>query len=351
MGSRLNYAAFILLLAGLTPLIYGHLTPNSTLSSPREMREAVTSFLRTLDEDQLEKVQFTFDSDERENWFFVPITGRRKGLSLQHMTAEQRIATDVILQSLLSAQGYLKVSMVRQLERILNEIEHNPAYRNPEYYFFTVFGNPNETTPWGWRWEGHHLSINVTIQGDLITATPTFIGTNPAIVQDGVYAGLTVLADEDELGRALAHSFSEEQWQKALIAEKAPRDIITSNNKRVTLDQFEGISYEELNAQQQNLLQALIKTYTDNLEAEEASKNWARIEEAGMKNLYFAWAGGVNPGEGRYYRIHGPVTLIEYDNTQGNANHAHSVWRDPSNDFGEDLLHNHYQNAPPDHGH
>ena len=349
--SLLAAGSLILLLTSSFPLEIAEKNQGNASSTAAAMREAALHFLTTLDERQQEKVQFAFDNAERENWFFVPITGQRKGLALLDMTSEQRIAVDAVLRSLLSAQGYLKVSMVRQLERILSEIEQNPAYRNPDYYYFTLFGTPGNEEPWAWRWEGHHLSLNVSIVGDKITATPTFMGSNPGTVQEGVYAGLRVLADEEELGRALARSLADDQWQKALLDETAPRDILTSNERRVNLTSYEGISFDALSNEQQSLFIALLGAYVNNLDQAEATVHWNRIKEAGMENLHFAWAGGTEPGTGSYYRIHGPVTLIEYDNTQGNANHVHSVWRDPANDFGEDLLHQHYQQASPDHGH
>ena len=277
------------------------------------------------------------------------MTGERKGLSLQDMNESQRIALHGILQSILSSQGYLKVTSIQQLERLLGEITNRPDYRDPGFYYVTIFGVPSIENAWGWRYEGHHLSINITMIDGELSVTPTFYGTNPGQVRETIFAGLEVLGEEINIARRLMHSFDETQKRKALIAEEAPHEIITGNDRIAILDSFAGLSYREMDEAQKKLLLLLVATYANNLEKDIAVSQLDRIHEVGVEKLYFAWAGSLSPSEGHYFRIHGPKTLIEYDNTQSSANHVHTVWRDLENDFGRDLLRDHYDHN--DHTH
>ena len=315
------------------------------------MAEATVNFIESLTGAQREITLFPFDGEERMNFNYVPIPGKRRGLRMKDMEPDQRAAVHRLLQTTLSAQGYLKSASIQQVERILGLLEGRPGYRDPENYFLTIFGSPGDTIPWGWRFEGHHLSLNFSSVDNEVAVTPAFMGSNPGQVKEGPFAGLQILHAEIDEARELMHLLSSEQRQLATIEETAPREIITGNDRTVVLDGFVGLSYTDMTEMQQQQLRILLHIYLDNMHPDLASAQAARIAVGGWENLYFAWAGGLGPGVGHYYRIHGPTILIEYDNTQNEANHPHSVWRDLTNDFGRDLLREHYRNSGEGHGH
>ena len=312
-------------------------------STPAAMMTTTEAFIATLSEAERAVAMWEFDAEERQNWNFVPIPGQRKGLAIKAMTTDQRKAAHAMLMTALSNQGYLKATGIIRLEDILAILENRPAYRDPELYYLTLFGRPSTETPWGWRFEGHHLSLNFSSVDQTLVAAPLFWGANPGQVREGPHAGLRVLGEEEDAGRTLLHALSAEQQSQAIINDTAPREIITGNARKVRLEQIEGLPAASMTEAQQKLLWDIIYVYALNLPADVAEVQLAGIKAAGTENLHFAWAGGVRKGEKHYYRIHGPTFLIEYDNTQGNGNHIHTVWRDLKNDFGEDLLREHYE--------
>lgn len=315
-----------------------------------EMREAAQNFVSLLNDSARAKAMFPFETEERYNWHFVPRD--RQGLPFEDMTLVQRRAAHDLMRSVLSSQGYLKATSIIRLESILRELENDPIRRNPERYYFSIFGTPSDESPWGWRLEGHHLSLNYSsITGEVLAVTPAFMGTNPAEVRTGPYAGLRVLGTEEDLGRRLMHSLTPTQRGKALIAADAPHEIVTGNQRKVILETFEGIPASAMTPDQRALLLRIVEEYAHNLRHDIAHEQMEKIQGAGIDKLYFAWAGGLELGDPHYYRIHGPTVLFEYDNTQNDANHAHSVWRDLEGDFGEDLLRQHYEQVGADHGH
>lgn len=340
-------ACFLLVGLALTdhlPLIGG------SASGHADMREAASAFLNTLDSDTRARAQFPFESEERFDWHYVP--RERLGLPLADMTLDQRRAAHALMHTALSTQGYLKATSIMRLEEILKQIGDAPATRDPERYYFSIFGTPAGDQPWGWRLDGHHLSLNYSSATDeLMAVTPEFMGSNPAEVRTGPYAGLRVLGAEEDLARDLLKSLSPAQLQKAVILTEAPRDIITGNSRKVNLTTFDGLPASEMTPAQRVLLLHLIHEYTHNMRDDVAKAQDEKIQRAGIDKLYFAWAGGLEHGQPHYYRIHGPTVLFEYDNTQSDANHIHSVWRDLTDDFGGDLLARHYHNAGPEHGH
>lgn len=310
-----------------------------------EMVAAAETFLALLDDAGREKASMPLDSEERVNWNFVPLA--RQGLPLKEMTLEQRVAAHALLRSVLSSSGYLKATSIMQLEEVLFVLENNAAHRDREMYYVSVFGTPSMDEPWGWRFEGHHLSLNYTSVGDELTAvTPAFLGSNPAEIRSGPMTGLRVLAAEEDLARDLMIALDPQQRTRALIMEDAPRDILTSNARRVELGEPEGLPASAMNDEQRAILLRIIDEYAYNLRPELADAHLDRIRAAGVERLHFAWAGSLEPGERHYYRVHGPNVLFEYDNTQNNANHVHSVWRDLDNDFGDDMLRRHYLQHP-----
>ena len=309
-----------------------------------EMTAAAQAFLELLDASAKEQATYSFTDDERYNWHFVPRA--RNGLPLKEMTAEQRGAAHTLLQTTLSAQGYLKTTAVMELERTLGVLENRPERRDPERYYLTIFGTPSMSQPWGWRFEGHHLSLNFTsATNELVATTPAFMGANPARVPSGPSTGWRVLGKEEDRARDLLRLLSPEQRAVAIIAEEAPRDIITGADREARLDRFEGLPASEMTDGQRTLLFRLMEEYTRNVERDLADRYMEGAHAMPLDQLYFAWAGSLEPGRPHYYRIHGPSVLIEYDNTQNDANHVHAVWRDLEDDFGEDLLRKHYEEA------
>jgi hypothetical protein len=311
------------------------------LSPAKEMADAGNNFLAALTPDQKAKAVYEFEDDQRFDWHFIPKP--RKGLPFREMSSPQRLLAHALLATGLSQRGYQKATTIMSLEQILYDIENKSPTRDADLYFVTLFGQPGKA-PWGWRVEGHHLSLNFAVGDDqVLSVTPLFFGANPAQILSGPRKGLRVLGGEEDLGRQLVKSLDAAQLKQALIATNAPRDIITGAERKAKVLEPVGIAVADLTPPQRELLMALLKEYVLRCRAELAEADLKSIREAGHQNLHFAWAGGLEPGEGHYYRIQGPTFLMEYDNTQDKANHIHSVWRDLKNDFGEDPLRKHYE--------
>jgi hypothetical protein len=229
---------------------------------------------------------------------------------------------------------------------VLFEESHNPI-RDPDLYFLSVFGEPGGRGEWGWRVEGHHLSLNFTLRdGRVVSATPSFFGANPAEVRRGPHQGLRTLAPEEDLGRALYRSLEGALRQKALLSAEAPADIVTGNAKQAELGAPAGVALAEVSPAQRAALMELVEMYAHRLRRELAEEELARLRAAGLEKIHFAWAGVSEPGQPHYYRIQGPTFVVEYDNTQNNANHIHTVWRNFATDFGLDPLRAHYRTSP-----
>lgn len=313
-----------------------------------DMARAASNLWAALSPEQQAKASFPFDNDERFNWHFIP--RQRKGLTWNEMTAAQQALAHAFLASGLSLRGYQQAETIMSLDQILQDMEQGRGpRRDAGNYAFSVFGTPGEHATWGWRVEGHHLSLNFTIvDGKAAAAGPVFFGSNPAEVKEGPRKGLRVLAVEEDLGRELIKSLDDQQKAKAIINVKAPNEIITGNSRKADPGPPVGLTAREMTPGQKKLLMTLVEHYAYRLRPELADQDLQKIDQAGFENIYFAWAGGLDAGEGHYYRLHGPTFLVEFDNTQNNANHIHTVWRDAANDFGEDLLREHYDH---DHAH
>jgi hypothetical protein len=307
------------------------------------MAKAAESFLDTLDPAQRVKASLPFDSAQRFDWHFVP--RERQGVPLKQMSPDERRAALALLRSGLSAKGFTKVDTILRLEEVLFALEGS-AMRDPGLYYFTVFGRPADQGTWGWRYEGHHTSLNWTVRdGKVVGSAPQFLGANPADVRGGPRQGTRALAAEEDLGRALVKSMKPEQRAEAVLSTDAPRDILTGNSREAAIQEDKGIAYAKLTPEGQGLLLSLIQEYASTQAAAVAQARLARVK-AELPSVKFAWMGGLEKGQGHYYRIQGPTFLVEYDNTQNQANHIHSVWRDFKGDWGKDLLAEHYLAAP-----
>ena len=305
---------------------------------------AATAFLNSLTPELKSKAAYSFDDEQREIWNYVPMNDR-VGARIGHLNEKQQELAFALLKTGLSNRGYKIAREIMALEEILFIKENQKPgsdYRNSTKYFLTIFGTPTSEAPWSWKYEGHHLSLNYSSVEGEVSVTPAFFGTNPAEVDIEKGKGKRVLAELEDRGRELMHSLNSEQQKKALISTEAYSEILTESKSFARLEKFEGLPYEEMTLDQQNKLADLIKYYTNTMEPKIANEQWTRIKDHKLHSFYFAWAGGLKRNEKHYYRIHGPVTIIEYDNTQNNGNHAHSVWRDTSNDFGRDLLKEHH---------
>lgn len=324
-----------------------------TAKAAREMAAAAKNLWASLSPEQRQQIRVDFTDPLRHDWHFVP--RKRKGLPLKEMSGDQKALAHALLASGLSQSGYMRVETIISLEQVLLSIEKGSGpVRDPELYFFNLFGNPDGDArePWGWRVEGHHLSLNFTVVGNSgIAGSPIFLGANPAMVKAGPRQGLRVLGEEEDIARRFVASLDPERRKKAIIQEKAPNDILTMNRNDIKPLEPAGILMADLTAEQKEQLNAVIVLYAERLRPELAAVELSQIFKAGPDKVGFAWAGGTEPGQLHYYRIQGPTFLIEYDNTQGNGNHVHSVWRDFDGDFGEDLLKKHYESAGPEHGH
>jgi hypothetical protein len=317
----------------------------STTPPPADtMATAARAFLDALTPEQKQKAQMPLASDERFNWFYTPVP--RKGLTLKEMTPAQRTAAMNLLRVGLSEKGYSKAETIRSLEDILAEIEKNPVRRDKELYYFSIFGDPGAKGAWGWRYEGHHLSQHWTIvDGKAVASTPQFFGANPAEVRSGPRQGLRALGVEEDQGYELLRSLDDKQRQAAIIDAKAPDDILTTNSKEASMQEDRGLGYGQMTDAQRSILMKIIEENAGAHADSIAKERLAKVRAAGLERVKFAWMGGVQKGQGHYYRVQGPTFVIEFDNTQNDANHIHLVWRDFKGDWGRDLLAEHYKTA------
>lgn len=307
--------------------------------------QAAGAFLQTLTPEQKAQALFAFNAEERLNWHYVPI--ERKGLPYRDMTDPQRQAAVALVRIGLSHKGLAKIEAIRTLEGVLREMEKGSGpRRDPDGYFFSIFGEPAPKGAWGWRYEGHHCSLNWTVaDGKVIAGTPQFMGANPAEVRQGAMKGTRVLAAEEDLARALLASLTDDQRKSAVISANAPDDIVTGDRRKAAILEASGLPYARMTTAQQGMLLAIVREYAGAQADSVAKQRLAALRSAGLDKLVFAWMGGPERGQRHYYRIQGPTFVIEYDNTQNEANHIHTVWRDFAGDFGVDWLERHYHTS------
>jgi hypothetical protein len=312
------------------------------------MREAADRLLAAVPEALRTKIVRPFDDADRLDWHYTPRS--RNGAALKEMDARGREAVHALLRTALSAAGHRKVANIIELEIVLREMETFGLMRDPERYHLTIYGKPDPKAAWGWRFEGHHLSLNFTLAGDRASAgTPSFFGANPATVPKaakyGARQGLRVLAAEEDEARALLVSLDDAQRSAAIFDTRTYGDIVTSNAAKVDPLAPVGIAAARLDEKQRAQLLKLIEVYAGGFEPALAQARLARVREGGVEGIRFGWAGSLERGGRHYYRIQGPRFLIEYDASQDDGNHVHTVWRDFGGDFGRDLLREHYAAA------
>jgi hypothetical protein len=355
--NKFNAAAFSL---GLTALLAS--AAGFTSAQAGAVSAAAQSFLATLTEEQRSATVLPLDTDERATWSNLPIIMvQPAGLLIKDMTDEQRRAAHALLRATMSSQGYAKFTGVMLLEDLLHQMDSaalqadaerrdNPmarafvATRDYENYALAVFGNPDDTD-WGWKIAGHHAAANFTISDGRVGFTPTFLGSSPMEVKDGRYAGLMALSKEGQRGIDLMSALDDAQRKTATIDEAAADNIFEGPGRRNSLEKFEGLQASELTKDQLRLLKVLVAEFVRNADHEAAGLQMDAIADAGWDKLWFSWRGPVDAGGEFYYRVHGPRILIEYN--RQDANHDHMIVRDPSNDYGEDWLGEHYEEHHP----
>ncbi len=315
--------------SGATPGTAG----GSTRASATRMALAAGGFVRALTASNARRAQLAVDAPERTRWRYTP--GNRAGLTLGEMNAAERAAVQDLLTAALSEAGREKVTNIIELELVLRELQGD--FRDPDRYTVALFGTPGAAL-WGWRFEGHHLSLNFTLAGDSVAIdAPSFLGATPAIVASGPKRGLRVLKEEEDRAWALLQSLDPAQRGQAVIDSRPYGDIVSGTPARLDPMTPEGLRAERMNPAQRALLQQLIEVFAGTFSAELRDARLARAQAGGADTRYFAWAGATTRGGRFYYRIQGAQFLIEFDASQDGGNHLHSVWRDFQQDFGAHL--------------
>jgi hypothetical protein len=312
---------------------------------------AARTFVAMLPDSTRPVALHAFDDTDRTRWFFIPteqIPNGRMGLVVSRMAPRERDAAFTLLHTALSDGGYRTARAIMANEAVLGRMESampgGHPIRDSTRYFVTVFDTAARDEPWGWRVEGHHLSVNVTGfgTGGPYVVAPLFMGANPHRIPSGPNAGARLLAAEEDVARSLLGSLSAEQRARAIVSDTTYGEMRTRNDPKARALPREGLAAADMTEAQRATLRQLLSVYSNRMSPASARAQWQRIEEAGFGNLHFVWAGSSIVGKAHYYRIHGPTVLVEYDNSQNNANHSHTVWRDLEHDFGGDLLRAHY---------
>jgi hypothetical protein len=317
----------------------------------RSLAEAANDFLKALRPELRSKYGFAFDDAYRKDWNNLPhFIHPRKGLRMGDLNPQERTAAHRLIQTMMSSQGYYKAEVIMGIvDEFLgsaSESAHNQY--GSEFYFLDVFGTPGGDDPWGVKLDGHHLALNIAVIDHNIAMTPLHLGADPAVIPSGRHAGWAVLGGETVKGFALRNALRPEQASRAVLSENVPPDIFTLPGRDRELQTPAGIS--GLQGHQRDLLEALIEEYLGNLRPDVARNYHAAIQAAGFDKVHFAWMGPPETGKAVYYRVHGPMVLIEYDNVvppntklPNDPNHIHTVLRSPGNDFGDDWLRRHRQ--------
>jgi hypothetical protein len=326
--------------------------------------QATNTFLKTLNEEQLKQTQFEFNDSLRIKWSNFPIAMvPRSGIRYGDLSDANRIAFHEMLSTILSSQGYLKITGIMQLDDMLNELTNHAHQKGQinadmksrldnlkwghDNYFISIWGKPDAKEPWSFKLGGHHMALSLTMHGEKISFTPLFVGTDPAQVSATKHAGWRVLSKEEDYGFALVNFLSKEQKEKAILKQAVPKDIITNPESSQRITSYYGIAAKEFNKDQLEIFKILIQEYLHNFEHQVAHGLYDRILKTGFDKVYFAWVGGTERHTPHYYIINGPDFLIEYDNVgfQNDGNHIHAILREKDNDFGADILKDHYQNS------
>ncbi len=348
----------------ITLLLYVVLATAGLAQSGNAIPESANQFLATLSADELAKTQYAFSDSLRYKWTNLPVgMVARPGIAYGSLSDKSRMAFHRVLSAMLSSQGYLKTTSIMQLDDILNTL-YQQAFDKGEIdrkmltmmqnlkwshgnYYISIWGKPQTTEPWGLNFGGHHMALSLTSDGKHVSMSPYFVGTDPSEVKSAKYAGLRVLSKEEDYGFLLINALTSTQKALAILKQDVPKDIITSPQSKQRITDYYGIAARLFTPDQKAILTLLIQEYTHNFEHEKAHQLFAKIMKSGLDKVYFAWIGSLSANKPHYYIINGPDVLIEYDNVgfQNDGNHIHAILREKGQDFGEDLLKQHYLEA------
>ncbi|WP_165064947.1 DUF3500 domain-containing protein [Paludisphaera rhizosphaerae] len=326
MKRPLTALATILLVSSMFP------AQTRAASAGDLMAETARRFLGSLDDAQRAKATFAFDDAERLNWHWIPRA--RKGLPLKELTSYQRALAFALLNTGLSDKGYVTAATTMSYEELIRiEEKGTGPVRDPELYYISVFGTPGGDS-WGWRWEGHHLSLNYTLKGNkIVSATPFMFGANPATVADGPNKGLRNLADIQDPIYALLASLDSDQKKAAILSDVAPKIPASPAAAKPLASGSDGIDVQKLNGDQKKLLISALEAYV-HLFPDEVSADLVEKLKAGHGEGHFAWFGPTDPSKPHAFRLQGPTVFIDFNDEQNNANHIHTFYRNADGDFG-----------------
>jgi hypothetical protein len=333
----INPAAVCLLVATLAPGNRAILADDGSERPGISMAVAATKLAELLPAALKQKMMYGYDDPERLNWHFIPRD--RNGIVLWDLEGASRKAADELVKSGLSAAGYAKTLQVRSLEEVLylfeeGEEEYRRNRRHPHKYHITVFGTPGPTGKWGWRFEGHHLSLNFMIQdGVVVSSTPEFFGANPGLIDGGPKRSLRVLGKREDLARDILKACTAAQSQQMWIAKEAPDDIRGAGEAQPVVTEAVGLRYADMSAEQQKLLRELIAEYVTAMPVQVVRDRMKAIEKSGMDDIRIGWWGESERNQRHHYVVQGASFIIEYNNTQNEANHVHAMWRNIDGDF------------------
>lgn len=329
---------FPIILATLTTAVFAHEGHNHNPAAA-EMKEAATIFLASLDEKQRKAASFEFKNKERENWHFVPMD--REGVRFDALKPHQQHLAFGLLGTGLTQKGLMTATQIMTLEEVLRSRGGDPEVRNTEKYNIAIFGSPSPTKVWGWRFEGHHLSLNFSLIGDKVIGLPAFYGTNPAELKKGPLKGLRPLGEIEDAGRRLAKDLIK-AGNSPVFSEKAPKEILTAQDSTAKVQEIKGTTSDKMDGEQVKQTLAIVSQVASMQRGEITNETLRKINTTQRKKLHFAWGGSLERNGPHYFRIQGVDFIIEYANTQNDANHAHLVWRDLKDDFARDSLQKHY---------
>ncbi len=324
---------------------HDHDHPHTHPQAASEMRCAALALLNSLDANQKSAISFSYYDGERIFWYYPPMN--RHGLQLRDMNEEQRKLAYALMASGLTDDSNRKAQLIIDHESVLGPLEQERGLitfvRDPLLYAWTIFGDPgNDAEPWGWRVEGHHVSLHYSVWADrVLSMTPFFFGANPAEVPKGPKQGLRILGDSQDIALELMDSLDAGQQSRAIIYDEAPSDIITFNSSRASLPKEEGLPATAMSGTQREMLMTLASEYVTRIRSDLAEEKLVALREGGLEKIHLAWGGPVDRARPHYYRLHGGDFVVEYDNRQNGANHIHSVLRDVNNDFAADVMRDH----------
>jgi hypothetical protein len=309
------------------------------------MRGAALALLNSLDAAQKAAISYSYHDGERIFWYYPPLN--RHGLALRDMSEEQRGLAYALMATGLTEDSNRQAQLIIEHEAVLGPLEEEQGQvtfrRDALLYSWTIFGDPgSDAEPWGWRVEGHHVSLHYSVWGDrVLSVTPFFFGANPAEVRKGPKQGLRILGTSQDIALELMESLDAGQKSRAIIYDEAPADIITFNSSKASLPKEEGLPATAMSGTQREMLMALASEYVTRIRSDLAEDKLNALRQGGLEKIHLAWGGPVDRTQPHYYRLHGGDFVVEYDNRQNGANHIHSVLRDVNNDFAADVLRDH----------